>query len=402
MPKSKKSAHKGTVAFHTQTDQRANKGVSNAFLQQKTGKGLAGGVSGAKDPAFEQKAGQFEMAFGAGAMGNGAVNGCVDSMMERIAAIVTAEWETTQQGKALDLEEQLGSLCGTRPDMKGVAGAVPKDKVYAHMLGGAGNVRTKMTALMNFGRPFQAKLEGLNKSGKTKQFIETLKANDTGEVKANTETLGARAKELGEGGGRLTPTPRDPAATKVAVQPSTRGEFTGGASTQSGRTAEKVGLLEDEADFQGLTKDDSQINGGWETKRVLWEEGARKWLINEENDWVASIRELSLPLKAGPSGTTDRLMQTRELLGVSTATDCRAACLAYLLPINAHSMVEIMEAANRFGAPYTAGPEMYHSVDPFGSLKAYAPDDTWWSVVEAAAAGGGPEAEVEDDVGADT
>jgi len=173
------------------------------------------------------------------------------------------------------------------------------------------------------------------------------------------------------------------------VQPSTRGEFGDGSHMQSTRTAEQVGLTKDEATFQGLDQDDSLQHGDdWESKRVLWEEGARKWLINEDNVWVAKMRELSLPLKAGPSGTTDRIMQTRELLGVSDAVSCRAACLAYLLPINAHSMVEIMEAAKPFGADFTPGPAMYHSLEPFGSLAAYAPDSTWWGTVEEAAGGG--------------
>ncbi len=96
---------------------------------------------------------------------------------------------------------------------------------------------------------------------------------------------------------------------------------------------------------------------------------------------MSTLRDLSMPLKAGPSGTTDRLMQTQAILGVSTPTMMRGAALAYLLPINAHSMVEIMTAAAQHGVAHPAGMKMYESVDPFGSLQEYSPHPDFWKAV---------------------
>jgi hypothetical protein len=49
------------------------------------------------------------------------------------------------------------------------------------------------------------------------------------------------------------------------------------------------------------------------------------------------------------------MMQCAQLLGESDMLGMRAACLAYMIPIQAHSWSEIMESAAAFGCPYTPG-----------------------------------------------
>jgi len=44
----------------------------------------------------------------------------------------------------------------------------------------------------------------------------------------------------------------------------------------------------------------------------------------------------------------------------------RMACIGYLLPIHAHTLVEIMTAAAAHGAPFSPGPQMYRRIAPLG------------------------------------
>ena len=102
-----------------------------------------------------------------------------------------------------------------------------------------------------------------------------------------------------------------------------------------------------------------------ETARLQWEEGARIWMMNETNKWVYLMRQLSMPLAAGPSGTTNKLMNLGQVLGMSPY-DTRLACIGYLLPAHHHSLCEIMEAAQPHGAAdFIRGRQMYTSIQPW-------------------------------------
>jgi hypothetical protein len=101
------------------------------------------------------------------------------------------------------------------------------------------------------------------------------------------------------------------------------------------------------------------------TQKVKWEEGTKKWIMNERDMWVQWQRQLGLPLGAGPSGTTNQLMQAAKALRCE-AYAARAACIAYLLPAHHHTLVEILAAAQPFGCTYTPGQKMYRKINPFG------------------------------------
>jgi hypothetical protein len=98
--------------------------------------------------------------------------------------------------------------------------------------------------------------------------------------------------------------------------------------------------------------------------------------MNERDQWVQWQRQLSLPVGAGPSGTTNCLMQAGKALHADT-TSVRAACIAYLLPSHHHTLVEILAAAAPFGCSYTPGQKMYRSIRPFSEaeLRACGKDD---------------------------
>jgi hypothetical protein len=109
-----------------------------------------------------------------------------------------------------------------------------------------------------------------------------------------------------------------------------------------------------------------QAQPGWDPDkdRLFWEEGAKVWMLNERDKWVQWQRKMSLPLGAGPSGSTNQLMQAAKALNVS-AYPARSACIAYLLPSHHHSLVEILAAAAPFGCTYTGGQKMYRQISPF-------------------------------------
>jgi hypothetical protein len=110
------------------------------------------------------------------------------------------------------------------------------------------------------------------------------------------------------------------------------------------------------------------VGSGSGDERLEWEEGAKVWALNERDKWVFAMRELSLPLKAGVSGTTNMLMQDLEAVGAgSSGTHRRLACIGYLLPYHHHSLVEIMAgAAGKGGAPdFTPSHIFYRNIEPF-------------------------------------
>ena len=95
--------------------------------------------------------------------------------------------------------------------------------------------------------------------------------------------------------------------------------------------------------------------------------------MNEYNKWVFQMRQLSIPLAAGPSGTTNKLMNLGNLLGMAPI-QTRLACMGYLLPARHHSLVEVMEAAEAQGCGnFIPGRQMYTDIKPWTStdLKAF-------------------------------
>ena len=131
--------------------------------------------------------------------------------------------------------------------------------------------------------------------------------------------------------------------------------------TQSGRTAADLapgaGLSERETAHMSLAPGDV----------LKWSEGDKTWFMNEKDSWIEAIRSLGLPLGGGPSGTTTAIMNTNELIAGTSAENARLCAIGYLLPIHAHTLVEILAAAAAFGPGFTAGRQMYMSLPPLGA-----------------------------------
>lgn len=100
-------------------------------------------------------------------------------------------------------------------------------------------------------------------------------------------------------------------------------------------------------------------------QHLQWGEGAKVWMLNELDSWVAAQRALSLPLAGGKSGTTARMMQSFRLLNVGPPDDVRLAAIGALLPLRHHSLVEILYGAKAYGTSrYREGMLMYRDLKP--------------------------------------
>jgi hypothetical protein len=98
-------------------------------------------------------------------------------------------------------------------------------------------------------------------------------------------------------------------------------------------------------------------------KFVPWAAGVMGYAIkvNEngpeaEQEFMRAIRTMNVPMGAGVSGTTARTMNSAQMFSVP-GLQARKVCLGYLLPIQAHSFAEVMQASNPFcGQQYAPKP----------------------------------------------
>lgn len=172
--------------------------------------------------------------------------------------------------------------------------------------------------------------------------------------------------------------------SKDVSDPSLKGEAeaNAGKKTTSG-TDQKMpapsamGPGQPVGQFEGAFQ---QSLGVAEGENLKWGNPAADMVMNEANAWVQQQRKDGMPLKGGPSGHTHKFMMTNQILGMPISPDeMRIVCLGHLLPINAHTFVEVMEAAKGFGAtPYPQSPLMYHNLAPIGEgLKSAVGADKW-------------------------
>jgi ribosome-associated translation inhibitor RaiA len=107
-----------------------------------------------------------------------------------------------------------------------------------------------------------------------------------------------------------------------------------------------------------------ELDPTWDrTKPLLWTAGAKEWMIVEHNEWVQDQMGHGLPLGAGPSGTTNTMMNAAETFGAERYAT-RLACIAFLVGAHHHTLVEVMVAAAPYGCDYTPGPRIYRNVKP--------------------------------------
>ena len=125
---------------------------------------------------------------------------------------------------------------------------------------------------------------------------------------------------------------------------------------------------------------------GLKDEHLTWSEGRKVWFINEADKFVQQCRDASVPLGGGVSGTTGRIMETSLVFntGVS-AVNMRAAAIGYLLPIRAHTLIEVMKGAEPFGGGTVPSPPsyaIYANIAPWGDLSSLHPNPAFTKLVQ--------------------
>ncbi len=183
-------------------------------------------------------------------------------------------------------------------------------------------------------------------------------------------------------------------SVRTAMAPVKRGsdvEFQGPARIRRdpGESRE-IGLRADELGLPMSPREVAQqraLQADWdpELHALKWEAGSQEWRIREDGEfatnrvlggkaqeWARRMQELGIPLAAGPSGTTNVMMNVAVVFKADRY-DARLACIGFLVGYRHHSLVEVLAAAAPFGASYTKGRKMYRNIEPIdqATLRTY-------------------------------
>lgn len=347
--------------------------------------------STAERPALEGLARQAEVALGAAAAAGGL--GAGQAMAAKVVTIVDEFVATMRavEGAVESVDKIFGETLGAASPT--VAGAVGQDSAVVRAAATSGNLRELMTVVFNFcfnfGKRYLDGSAAAAAKGKTAEF-ETYKATIAAKVEPLKKKDGSNmAQPLAErlGQERLVSEPRE----LMAKQNETRLANTDAPSQTSGRTGADLGgasaLSKAEAVHQGGGADAKTITAEEVAATELqWKEGMRVWYINEASQWVQQARAANLPLGGGISGTTARLMEANQMLGATDPQAARSAIMGYLLPINAHTLIEILQGASTYvGGQPPMDFEVYTKVDPYNLRGIFANADFWAAVDETIA-----------------
>jgi len=306
-------------------------------------------TSMAQDEGFEARALAWEAQFGNFVYNHATTNNWVDRAAQTVISYLDekAGKKFTKVGSGFKniprdaAYEEIGSSATH------VAGAVGKEVKKVQRALRSGNLNTKVTHISNFVKEVLSN-DLLNDQEAAKNRLPASTALDEGAervtaggTRALTPMTGLAADQWHMRGRR---------ATLGTQMPADK-------TPQNVRANAGVDFSQDEKTHMGLANDQSPLP---------LQEGERVWAINEADAWVHSMRQMSLPLKAGVSGTTARTMQGLRILGLNNPALNRLACIGYLLPLNHHSLVEIMVGAAEHGGPaFNPSQDFYRNIAPF-------------------------------------
>jgi hypothetical protein len=167
-------------------------------------------------------------------------------------------------------------------------------------------------------------------------------------------------------------------------------EFQGEARIKRGPSvSRKVGLRADELGLPMTPREVAQqrtLQKNWDQAlhKLQWHAGSKDWRIRKSGqfeasepgrkakEWAREMRALGVPLAAGPSGTTNVMMNVAVVFRADKY-DARLACIGFLLGYRHHSLVEILAAAEPFGPTYEKSRKMYRHIKPLDepTLRSY-------------------------------
>ncbi len=100
----------------------------------------------------------------------------------------------------------------------------------------------------------------------------------------------------------------------------------------------------------------------WGSETPQFELGSKNVSVDPEHPWVKEKRDQGFPVRSGPSTHTFELFEMTELLGLRpqlSLDEIMLAATGYLLPISAHSLIELQHVAEQFGMAPVSSPELY-------------------------------------------
>lgn len=347
-----------TEGVRDRASDRGNTMGSGEMMVRGQSQGVAnvsmGSQSMAENPDFERDAAAFETQLGISAYSRG--NGPAGQMAAKGKAYLMEKAGVTQwKATETRLAEMVVKLGSDNPAWSGTVGKAVDDLLAVF---DTGNVATRMCHLENLwgmiSQDIKLNVESVDDMLQRAGILEAdiarqrdVKGNNPFHIPANSEVEG-------QGQTRFEDPNKNQHRTTMTV----------------GSAGVPLSPAEAEVQIPGY---DRNSGAPPEQARLQWEEGARIWLMNETNTWVHLMRQLSMPLGAGPSGTTNKIMNLGAVLGMNPF-DTRLACIGYLLPAHHHTLCEIMEGAAPHGASdFIRGRMMYTSISPWtsGELKGF-------------------------------
>jgi hypothetical protein len=341
--------------------------VQPGAASTSTPDGPSAADAGKKD--FEKRALAFEKKLGLHAYGHSRAVGVIDDMIGQCKTYMTAV-----AGKWEDNSNELKAILAESGDDKvNMVGAVGKEiEAVKRAFDPSAPMQVKWHHILHFFEHHLMVEVGKVTSSWDTKFVEALQAAkiDVNELRERRKQVAADTKPLPAWNKDLPPGTQTSwdlfESENMAGQPHTRVKE-GRPDGTLGKTADELGvkMSADEAAFQnqGATPAPGADESDPQKMMPRWSSGSKGWMMNERDAWVRRQRQLGLPLAAGPSGHTTCMMNA----GIYFKQDIfalRLAAIGNLLPFGHHSLVEVMTAAQSFGAPFTPGQEMYTNIKP--------------------------------------
>ena len=318
---------------------------------------------------FEKAAILFEDNLGRLMENDGRPKQTIEAMCRRIKTnlVERAKVKSAIPGVEKTIAE-LTADCGGKPGETYIAGNVGQDEEAIMGVLDGGNLRERMT----LSHHFVEKVLGADMVSQTKDATLQSRLDEImKEAKLNRDVIDAQREDKSGGGDA-----GDMSGGSMVWHEPENGDYrqhrdrgtrtVGQGDSTTDRTVADVGREDPRGRSSPLSEREKEYTGKSAEDDVLtWSEGAKRLIMNECDEWVKENRMIGLPLRAGVSGHTTGFMRTAEYFGVSAA-NMRLACIGYLLPIRAHTLVEVLLAAAGYGIPYTNGHMMYRDVAPVG------------------------------------
>jgi len=384
--------HKAFKDSKSTTDEELFKTARSAANTAMKGSDLTKWLAEISDESgFEAVAQEFEDKLGPACTTSPAAIGAAQTMCDRIDRFIeyrVEEWK--ELGLAQEALDHFYEACGSKTKDTWLAGNVGKDVGRIKAVIAGGNIRTQATLIHNFYE--YVLLEGVKAGdgldsktiaklqeigGQAKTYLNELNSFNLDWAELSQKKQGSfeatsSSPSSGEAG-RSNQRTRSAIEDKDTTTDTKRSDLQGGDAIAVSKGSQGEALSPEEIEFLNLGSKEA----------LPWGEGAKVHLINEADDWIIKNRFLGMPLKGGASGHTRDLANAAKLLNVSQK-DTRAMAIGYLLPIGAHSLVEVAAAMKTVGGiGYIEGREIYtpQSLQGVGtsvleSCRGTAPDGT--------------------------